>query len=300
MEQLRDLRTYLLAMQPSDVLDIVLVASLIYALLYVVRGTRAVQLLRGILLVVLLAYLFSQVVSLPAFRWLVQILLLPFLVSLPVIFQPELRRALERLGRAGLFLSRPHDAGADSIVTVVALAAGRLSESRHGALIVLERETGLDDLVERGVRLDAVATVDLLTQIFYPNSPLHDGAVIIRNGRIAAARVVLPLGDPRVDDRGLGTRHLAALALTESSDALAVIVSEETGIIALARDGDIVRHLDEGELSRLLYRAMAAPSRPGDRILRARGRAEEEPATPPVIADGPGGERVLAVTEDRP
>lgn len=298
MEQLGDLWTYLLAMRPSDVLDIFLVATLIYALLYVVRGTRAVQLLRGILLIVLLAYLFSQVVSLPAFRWLVQILLLPFLVSLPVIFQPELRRALERLGRAGLFLNRTHDPGADSIVTVVALAAGRLSESRHGALVVLERDTGLDDLVERGVPLDAVATVDLLTQIFYPNSPLHDGAVIVRNGRIAAARVVLPLGDPRLDDRGLGTRHLAALALTESTDALAVVVSEETGTIALARDGDMVRHLDEGELSRLLYRNLAAPPRTADRILRPLWRAEGEPTAPAALPEGNGAERMLAATEE--
>jgi diadenylate cyclase len=208
------------------------------------------------------------VASLRAFSWLLEKILPALVVAVPVIFQPELRRALEQLGRARVFLARD-DGGADSIVTVVSLAARRLAEQRHGALIVLEGGTGLGDLIERGVRLDAEASVELLTQIFYKNSPLHDGAVILRSGRIAAAGVVLPLGELRTGaaERGLGTRHLSALGLTEGTDALVVIVSEETGTISVARNGKLVRHLDEGELARLLYRWRTTPSSPAERLL---------------------------------
>lgn len=271
MEQLADLGTYLRAIRLGDVLDIMLVAGLFYAVLFVVRGTRAVQLIRGILVVILVTFLLSGVANLQAFGWLLQGLLPLLLVSIPVVFQPELRRALEQLGRAGLLLPRTmSEAEADTVVSVIALAARRLSERREGALIVLERDTALGDLAERGVRLDAEASVEMLTQIFFKNSPLHDGAAIVRDGRIAAARVVLPIGDlgsGAEAGRGLGTRHLAAISVTEATDALAVVVSEETGTISLARDGKLVRHLDEGELSRTMYRHYAARQRPADRWL---------------------------------
>jgi len=298
MEQLGDLASYLLSIGPADLVDILLVASLLYAVLYVVRGTRAVELLRGILLLILVVFLFSQVARLRAFSWLVALLVPVFLVALPVIFQPELRRALERLGRAGLLRGRSVDgSAADNIVSIVSLAARQLSEARHGALIVLERETGLDDLAELGVALDAVATVDLLTQLFYPNTPLHDGAVIIRDGRIAAAGVVLPLSDSHAGDRGFGTRHLAALSVTENTDAFAVIVSEETGTISLAREGALIRHLDEGELSRLLYRRFVTPPSPAERLfapLLARGR--DDRAAP--AGEENGVERALAAASE--
>jgi diadenylate cyclase len=265
LDQLHDLVTYLRAIRLVDVVDILLVAAVFYGLLYMVRGTRAVQLLRGILVLVLGVFLLSQVARLAAFSWLLAAVLPALLVAVPVIFQPELRRALEQLGRAGVFLYRTGvDPAADSVVTVVALAARRLSEQRFGALIVLERTTALGDLAERGTRLDAVTSVDLLSQIFVKNGPLHDGAVIIRDGRVAAAGVVLPLGEllpQHAAERGLGTRHLAALHVTELTDALAVVVSEETGTISLARDGNLIRHLDEGELARHLYRWYANPHR---------------------------------------
>ncbi len=299
MEQLGDLATYIFAMRLSDVVDILLVAALIYAMLYAVRGTRAVQLLRGVLLVILLVFLFSQVAPLRAFRWLVAILLPALLIAIPVIFQPELRRALERLGRAGLFLTRPLEvSSAQSIVTVVSLAARQLAEARYGALIVLEQETGLDDLAERGVRLDAEATVDLLLQIFYPNTPLHDGALIIRSGRVLAASVVLPLGEVRVDKRGLGTRHLAAIAVSEVTDALAVVVSEETGTISLARDGQLLRHLDEGELSRLLYRRLVASPTPAERLLAPLLREPSRDAGPKPPPDGEKHEQLIVAAQE--
>jgi diadenylate cyclase len=264
VDQLADLGTYILAMRPADVLDVALVGVLVFLLLYAVRGTRAVPLIRGILLLVLVVFLVSQVARLQAFGYLARILLPAMLFALPVIFQPELRRALERLGRAGTMLSwSGATTGDDSIVTVVSLAARQLAADRHGALIVLERTVHLGDLIDRGVPLDAVASVELLRQVFYPNTPLHDGAVVIRGGRIVAAAVVLPLSDTVSDDRDLGTRHLAAQSITENTDALAVVVSEETSTISLARNGELIRHLDERELARLLYRWYVTPGAGG-------------------------------------
>jgi diadenylate cyclase len=256
VEQLADLGTYLRAMQPVDLIDIVLVAAIFYAALFLVRGTRAVQLIRGVLVLGLAFFLLSGVASLRGFHWLLEIMLPALLVAVPVIFQPELRRALEQLGRAGVFINRSPDVTeAGTVRSVVSVAARKLSQERLGALIVLERNTALGDLAERGVKLDAEPSVELLMQIFVRNSPLHDGAVIVRQGRIAAAGVVLPIGDTYVGlmPPGLGTRHLAAISVTESTDADAVVVSEETGTISLARDGRLLADLDEGGLARELY-----------------------------------------------
>ncbi len=277
MEQLADLSTYMRALEPVDFVDIVLVAGIFYAVLFLVRGTRAVQLIRGVLVVALATFLLSGVASLRGFHWLLQIILPALFVAVPVIFQPELRRALEQLGRAGVIINRaPSEGEASSIVSVVALASRRLAERRLGALLVLERDTALGDLAERGVRLDAEATVELITQLFVKNSPLHDGAVILRGGRVAAAAVVLPIGELRANDlpAGLGTRHLAAVSVTESTDALAVVVSEETGGISLARDGRLVRRLDEGELSRLLYEHYVVRHGRAEWLRPLRGAAE--------------------------
>jgi len=270
MQQLRDLSIYALAMTAADVVDILLVASLIYGLLYVVRGTRAIQLLRGILLVVLFVFVFNQLLPLPAFARMVSALLPAILVSIPVIFQPELRRAFERLGRAGLFAGRTAEASAtQSLVNSLAQAAQTLAAARHGALVVIERDTALDDVAERGLPLDARVTPDLLVQVFHPNTPLHDGAVILRGDRMVAARAVLPLRDTPLDDPTLGTRHLAALSIAESTDALAVVVSEETGGISVAYDGEIRRCHDASELARRLHEALAA--RPTTAPARLRG-----------------------------
>jgi diadenylate cyclase len=295
MDQFGDLGTYILAMRPADVVDVALVGLLVFLLLYAVRGTRAVPLIRGILLLVLVLFLVGQVAQLQAFGYFARFLLPAIAIALPVIFQPEIRRALERLGRAGLVLSRPASgAGESAIVTVISLAARQLAAERTGALIVLERTVRLDETVVRGVVLDAAPSVELLRQVFVPNTPLHDGALLIREGRIAAAGVVLPLSDTVRDDRDLGTRHLAARSVTENTDALAVVVSEETGVISLARDGELIRHLDQGELARLLYRWYVTPApSPTERWLQPLWRspvasrfrpAPPEPAEAPTVA----------------
>jgi diadenylate cyclase len=275
MQWLADLLLRLSAISPWDVLDIVLVAGLIYTLLYVVRGTRAVQLLRGVLLLAPAVYLLLSQANLLASQWILQTILPGVLFAIPVVFQPELRRALERLGRAGVILRPTIDPStAEQVVTTLGLAAERLAELKHGALIVLERETGLDDLIERGVDMDARLSSDLLLQVFFPNSPLHDGAVVLRGDRLAAARVVIPLVEVPEADGNLGTRHIAAASVSASSDALAVVVSEETGIISLARDGRLARHLDPSALVSLLTGYLVtAPSRtrPLDRLWAAVG-----------------------------
>lgn len=242
----------------SSALDILLVALIFYGLFYFIQGTRAVQLLRGILLVVLLASLASNLFHLTAFSWLILKSIPALLVAIPVIFQPELRRALERLGRPGTLLSR-RDTSATQIINSIARAAGELSEKRFGALIVLEGATGLQDFVDTGVVLDAQLSKDLLVSIFFKNAALHDGAVIVRDDRITAASCMLPLTESASLDRDLGTRHRAAIGVTEGTDAIAVVVSEETGDIAVARNGRLVRRLDEAELNRLLHRLYATP-----------------------------------------
>ena len=281
MNQLSDLWIYILSMGPTEVLDVLLVAALIYGLLYVVRGARAAQLLRGILILVLFVFVVSQYLQLPAFQGILRAILPAILVSVPVIFQPELRRAFERLGRPGLFSLRAGERLDSGFATVIALAARRLADQRHGALIVIERGSRLDELTERGVALDAALGEDLLAQIFYPNSPLHDGAVVVRNGRIAAARVVLPLGEQTTQSRGLGTRHLAAISITRSADVVAVVVSEESGIVSMAQDGRLTRRLDEGALAQRLYRALLEPEAPA--TLRAL-----EPVVRPIAESAPG------------
>ena len=246
----------------SSVLDILLVALIFYGLFYLIQGTRAVQLLRGTVLVIFLAVLASTFFHLTAFSWLVRNSIPALLVAIPVIFQPELRRALERLGRPGMLLAR-RNATAAQTVTTIARAASELSEQGFGALIVIEGSTGLQDFIDTGVLLDAHLSADLLLSIFYKNSALHDGAVIVREDRVVAAACMLPLSESSTLERDLGTRHRAALGVTESTDAIAVVVSEENNTIAAAHNGRLVRRLDEGELNRLLYRLYRPTSNVG-------------------------------------
>jgi diadenylate cyclase len=248
----------------SSLFDILLVALVFYGLFYFVQGTRAVTLLRGTIIVVFLAVLASSVLHLTAFNWLIRNSVPALLVAIPVIFQPELRRALERLGRPGVLLTR-RSASAAQTVNAITRAASELAERGFGALIVLEATTGLQDYVDTGVSLDAQLSSDLLLALFYKNSALHDGAVIVREDRVVAAACVLPLSENNHLERDLGTRHRAALGVTEGTDAIAVIVSEETGVIAVAHNGRLVRRLDEGELNRLLFRLYQP------RALEARG-----------------------------
>ena len=243
----------------SSILDILLVALVIYGLFYLIQGTRAVQLLRGILMVIFLAVLASNVFQLTAFSWLIRNSIPALMVALPVIFQPELRRALERLGRPGTLLARK-SSSTYQIVSTISRSAGELAKNRFGALVVLEGRTGLQDFVDTGTVLDARASTDLLLSIFYKNTALHDGAVIIREERVAAAACMLPLSESPALERDLGTRHRAAVGVTEGTDAIAIVVSEETGAISVAHNGRLVRRLDEGELNRLLHRLYNPPA----------------------------------------
>ncbi len=251
------------------IIDLLLVTAVFYGLLYLIRGTQAVQLLRGFLLLTLIVVLLSNVLQLRAFNWLLRNSLPALLVSIPVIFQPEIRRGLERLGRAGRFITPGvGETFSTSIIQEIARAVGEMSERHHGALIVIEQDTGLQEFIDTGEKLDSTVTADLLMTIFFPKTALHDGAVIIRGSRIVAARCVLPLAMGREPDSHLGTRHLAAIGVTERTDAVAVVVSEETGTISLVRNGIIRRRLDEGQVSRLLYRWYRTPSTSSDWFTR--------------------------------
>jgi len=239
----------------TDMLDILLVTVVFFALLQLIKGTQAIQLLRGVIIFIFLAVLLSSVFRLTAFSWLLSNSIPALLVAIPVIFQPELRKALERLGRAGGLIDRPmREAVANRTITQVARACRQLSEAHHGGLIVLERNTGLQDYIDSGVEINAQVSSELLLTLFFPNTALHDGAVIIREDQIVAAGALLPLSDIRVTERHLGTRHRAALGISEQTDAIAVVVSEETGIISLAQNGRMVRHLDENRLRSILQR----------------------------------------------
>lgn len=235
----------------TSVLDILLVALIFYGVLRVFQDTQAVSLLRGIVLVVLVASLAAS--RLTAFNWLVRNSLPMILVAIPVIFQPELRRALERLGRTSALLGRTsRENVAQQVIFEIVLALETLAREQTGALIVFEGDTGLEEYMESGERVDAKVSARLLTTIFFPGTSLHDGAVIIRGDQVVAAGCVLPLASRPLTDMTLGTRHRAAVGITEQNDALAIVVSEETGIISAARNGRLIRHLDSQRLRRIL------------------------------------------------
>ncbi len=242
-----------------SVLDILLVAAVFFGLLYNVRETQATSLLRGLIFLFVALALLTSLVSLPAFSWLLRNALPALLLAIPVVFAPEIRRALERLGRAGSFLSASGKLSENQIeqmIQAVVNATARLSARQHGALIVLQRLERLETYMESGVRMDAMVTPELLLQIFYPNTPLHDGAVIIAHGRILAAACVMPLSASgilnRSPERQMGLRHRAALGITEVTDAVAVVVSEETGSISVAHSGRMIRRLDAERLANIL------------------------------------------------
>ena len=236
---------------PRNVIDILVVALIIYWLLWVAQGTRATQLIRGIVTLLAVVFLVGTTFQLTALNWVLAQTWPVLLISLPVIFQPEIRRALEQLGQTRSWLPQlmPRtDEISGRTVDELVKAATQLARHRYGALIVLERETGLQDYVERGVPIDGLLTRQLLINLFYPNSPLHDGAAVVREGRIVAASVVLPLSDNTAATSQLGTRHRAALGISEQSDAIAVVISEETGQISIAENGHLLRNLDAERL----------------------------------------------------
>lgn len=242
-----------------SVIDILLVTLIFFGVLYLVRDTQAMILLRGIILVLVLVALLTSLANLPAFSWLARTALPALVFAIPVIFAPEIRRALERIGRAGTFFrASTKDTGAGMLPTIQAVvsAAARLSARQHGALIILERFDRLDEYIRSGVVLQADVTPEMLIQTFYPNTPLHDGAVIIAGSKIIAASCVMPLSASgilaRSPDRQMGLRHRAALGISEVTDAIAVVVSEQTGAISIAHAGRIIRRLDVERLENIL------------------------------------------------
>ena len=230
-----------------DVADVLLVSLLIYGALKLIRGTRAMQMAIGSLFVLLLLYA-SQHLPLQTVNWLIRNLLAYAVIAVIVLFQADIRRALSHLGSAPFFRYFARSAQVVETIEEVVTAASLLATSAVGAIIVFEREIGLRNYVESGIRIDAVVSYDLLTTIFQRDTPLHDGAVIISEHRIAAAACFLPLTVSPKIDRDLGTRHRAAIGLTEESDAIAVVVSEERGEISLVTRGSIERRLTSEDL----------------------------------------------------
>ena len=270
-----------------SVLDILLVAAAFFTVMTFLRNTQAVALFRGILLLVVLVAILTSLEVLPAFSWMMRTALPALLFAIPVIFAPEIRHALERLGRAGV--SRTNGKTAyqmQDVIGDIVSATARLADRQHGALIVLERRDRLDEYVRTGVRLDSRVTPELLLQIFYPNTPLHDGAVVIAGSRLIAAACVMPLSASGVltptPDRPMGLRHRAALGISEASDAVAVVVSEETGQVAVVQGGKMIRRLNAERLENILRAFFKSTERGGQFgailgfINRLTQRREEE------------------------
>ncbi len=250
----------------AAVLDILLIAAIIFALLMMLRGTTAMTLLRGGLALITIVFLLGQVLDLSVVNWLVDNSLPGLVLGVIVIFQPEIRRALERAGRTrvrGWLSTAQQEAAIDEIATAVT----ELAHLRHGAIIVIERGTGLEDVIETGVRLDASLNAKLLESIFYPNSALHDKAVLVRDERIVAAACTLPVATSGGAAR-LGMRHRAALGVSEQTDAIAIVVSEQSGAISVASEGRLIPLRDESRV-RLTLEALAArrgPIRPAPAV----------------------------------
>lgn len=238
----------------GSVLEIAILAGVIFFLLHLVRGTTAMPVVRGVGIVTVAIVVLGRVFDLEVINWLVRNALAVLVIFVLVVFQPEFRRALERVGRAGLrsWLGAGRDLH-EQLVEVVSKVAEDLARQRAGALMVIERETGLQEIVETGVAVDALPTPELLAGIFYPNAPLHDGAVVLRADRVLAASCTLPLSNERRLQGGyLGTRHRAALGISERSDALVVVVSEETGTISVASGGRLTQRVEGRRLRPLL------------------------------------------------
>lgn len=239
-----------------DLLDILLVAFILYRLFLLIKGTRAVQMLLG-LGILILALVFSRWADLYTINWLVQSFMAQVVLVILVLFQPELRRALAHMGENPL-LSSLSPVESSRFLDEIVKSSVSLANRRVGALLVLERETDLKNIVEMGTELDSKVSKELILSIFHPSSPMHDGAIIIQRGRLAAAGCFLPLSVSSRISKALGTRHRAAIGLTEETDAVVVVVSEETGTISLALGGRLTRDMDAVSLRRVLTRVFVA------------------------------------------
>lgn len=250
-----------------DLLDILVVAFLIYEVIALVRQTHTAQLAKGVI-VLLLAYFVARIASMRTLTYVIDGVLNFGLIAMVVVFQPELRRALEQVGRTSAWGKKvfrdkaPDDLRGRIQMAAVAVcdAAERMADSRTGALMVFERKTNLSEIVKTGTVISAGVTPEILGTVFYEGTPLHDGAVLIREGRLEAAGCVLPLSGNLEIGKDMGTRHRAALGMSENSDAVVVVVSEETGIISLAKNGVLIRRLDRQTLFSLLEGDVVPPA----------------------------------------
>lgn len=281
----QNLRRLFGSIGPSDIFDILIVAFLIYELIILVRHTRAQQLATGIL-ILLLSYAIAYAANMRTLQFVLQAVMNFGIVVLAVVFQPELRRALEQVGGVNSAFSRLFKGGRSSEEGLRALwekaimsicdAAERMGEERTGALMVLERGTNLGEIIRTGTAMHSDVNVETLATIFYEGTPLHDGATVIRDGRIEAAGCFLPLSNNLEISKDMGTRHRAALGMSESSDAIIVVVSEETGIISLAKNSVLIRRLDRQNLFNLLVSEIVPPQPEQKKRGRRRRRRKEE------------------------
>ena len=250
----------------KDIIDILIVTYIIYHLIILVRGTRAVQLLKGIIFL-LLIWSISTLFDLYTLKWLMNQMFTFGVLAIFIIFQPELRRALEQLGRGKLFGRNTADEEQfGKEIGEIIKAVNYLARRKIGALIVFERQTGLNEYTESGIPTQSVISSQLLINIFIPNTPLHDGAVIIQNHKLAAAACYLPLSENPFISKELGTRHRASIGISEVTDAISIVVSEETGQISLAMDGQVVRNINEESLISKLYEELGPNSGDHDKI----------------------------------
>ncbi len=262
-----------------DVIDILIVAVIIYELLLLTRHTRGSALLKGLFLLFLIVLL-SNILGLTSLNWLLLAVLQNGAIVLVVLFQPELRKALERMGRSRLITKGSHrnaDEDTEVIIEEIVQTVVDLSRRRVGALLVFERKTGLQDVVETGTMLNSEISAPLLENIFEPNTPLHDGAVVIRDDRVMAAACILPLAEASGVIRGLGTRHRAAVGITENTDAAVIVVSEQTGIVSFAADGTLKRPFTVEDIKAFLHEFYTSrASGVGSILRRLKKRFTEE------------------------
>jgi diadenylate cyclase len=258
----------------TDTLDILIIAILLYRLIVLTKETRAYQVIKGVGILFIAAIL-SDTLQLQTVSWLLNSIVASGIIVAVVLFQPELRRGLEHIGRGELFyknLFADLQQEETQIVAELQQAMLNLSKRRVGALVVIEQKTGLGDIISTGTRIEGIISSPLIENIFEPNTPLHDGAVIIRNGRIVAAACFLPLSEDFSVSRDLGTRHRAALGVSSVSDSVTLIVSEETGVISFARDGKLVRYIDQKALKNLLESIFVRKTESSVSILKRRNK----------------------------
>lgn len=290
---LRDILVFLQNRSWHDFLDILVVSFGLYRLLLLIRGTRAVQLVAGLAVLVAIG-LMARVLQLQLTSWIFSNLAPALLIGIVILFQPELRRALDRMGRVGL-LGRPLAHYSlqmmSRLVDEVVQGVSRLSDRRIGALLVFERDVGLENHALTGIRINGEVTSELVQTIFFPNSPLHDGAAIVRGNQVVSAGCLLPLVDdipPRAGSRGrLGTRHRAALGLSLESDALVIVVSEETGAISIARDGNLRQGVDIETLRQVLHSTLIPRAAQQGIRLFGVGRKPPEERAPRIAVAQP-------------